>query len=114
MRKASFLILPSLWYEMFPIVAIDAFACSLPVIASKIGSIEDINIDGVTGLEFRAADADDLAEKVRWAISHPSEMQQYGRNGRKIYEERYSSVVNYRALMKIYQDVICGRKTIAG
>jgi glycosyltransferase involved in cell wall biosynthesis len=114
MRQASFLILPSLWYEMFPITVIEAFACGLPVISSRLASIEEININYVTGLNFRVGDADDLAEKVRWAVSHPSKMQQYGRNGRKKYEERYSSEVNYRALMKIYLDVICQRQAVAG
>jgi glycosyltransferase involved in cell wall biosynthesis len=114
MRKASFLILPSLWYEMFPIVVIDSFACHLPVIASKLGGIEEINIDRVTGLNFRAGDSNHLAQKVRWAIAHPSEMQQYGKNARQKYEACYTPAINYQELMKIYQEVISRTKIDAG
>jgi glycosyltransferase involved in cell wall biosynthesis len=113
MRKASFLILPSLWYEMFGVVAVEAFACGLPVISSSLASLEEINLNGVTGLSFRTGDVDDLAEKVRWATLHPTEMEQYGRNGHKRYEELYSPDRNYRALMKIYQDAMSSRKAVA-
>ena len=106
MRRAAFLVMPSVWYEGFPMVIAEAFAHGLPVIASRLGSMAEIVEDGVTGLLFEAGNAEDLAAKVRWAIEHPDEMLQMGRNARSVYEEKYTSEANYRQLMEIYQKAI--------
>ena len=63
MKNASVLILPSTWYEGFPMIIAEAFAVGLPVIASNLGSMASIVDDQRTGLHFRAGDAGDLAEK---------------------------------------------------
>ncbi len=52
MQNAQFLIFPSIWYEGFPLTIAEAFACSLPVIAPKLGSMGEIVEDEVTGCTF--------------------------------------------------------------
>lgn len=85
MKKASALVVPSLWYEAFPMTIVEAFATGLPVIASNLGSMAEIIDDGRTGLHFEPGNAEDLAVKVRWASDHPEEMQQMGINARAEY-----------------------------
>ena len=46
---ADVYVLPST-YETFPVTILEAYACSKPVIASKVGSLNDLVLDGVTGL----------------------------------------------------------------
>ncbi len=111
MSKAAFLIMPSLWYEGFPMTIVEAFSCGLPVITSNLGSIAEIVKDGVTGLHFNTKDADDLAAKVRWAINHPREMAQMGLNARAEYERKYTPDKNYRQLISIYEKAITGNNT---
>jgi glycosyltransferase involved in cell wall biosynthesis len=106
MEKASFLVMPSECYETFGLVIIEAFAHSLPVIASRLGSMAKIVVDGVTGLHFEAGNADDLAAKVRWATEHPEEMRVMGDNARKEYVRKYTPEVNYCQLMSIYEEAI--------
>jgi len=106
MKQARFLVLPSLWYEGFPMVMAESLACGTPVLGSRLGAIEEISTDGRTGLHFTPGDPTDLGEKVEWAWNHPSELTAMGREARLDYESRYTSEMNYSLLMAIYQQVI--------
>jgi glycosyltransferase involved in cell wall biosynthesis len=105
MRAAAFLIMPSEWYETFGMVIAEAYANSLPVIASRLGAMAELIEDCVTGLHFTAGDANDLAQKVEWAAAHPQEMRAMGRRARQVYETKYTPEVNYRRLIAIYEAV---------
>ncbi len=106
MGRAAFLIMPSQWYEAFPVVIVEAFATALPIIASRLGAMSELIDDGVTGLHFQPGDPADLAAKVRWAAEHPLDMRRMGENARRVYEDRYTPEVNYRQLMAIYDAAV--------
>lgn len=74
MKGARFLIFPSEWYEGFPVTIAEAFACGIPVVCSRLGSMAEIVADGETGLHFEAGNTAELAEKVRWGWEHLGEM----------------------------------------
>lgn len=112
MEQASFLVMPSTWYETFGLVIVEGFANALPALVSRLGSMAEIVEDGVTGLHFTAGDADDLAAKVRWAIEHPKEMRQMGCNARAEYECKYTPETNYKQLMAIYEAAMQGREAL--
>jgi glycosyltransferase involved in cell wall biosynthesis len=116
MRAASFLIVPSLCLEQLPTTILEAFACGLPVIASRLGALANIVEDGVTGLLFNPGDHSDLAQKIAWAGAHGEEMQRMGRAARAEYEAKYTPSINYQMLIEIYEDAIAevqGRHNIA-
>ena len=73
MKAASVLILPSTWYEGFPMIIAEAFAVGLPVIASNLGSLPSIVDHHRTGLHFEAGQPTGLVEAVRWWVAHPAE-----------------------------------------
>jgi glycosyltransferase involved in cell wall biosynthesis len=104
MVRASFLVIPSLCYENFPMTLAEAFAHGLPVVASRVGALEELVEEGRTGLLFAPGDAADLAEKVRWAANHPEEMRRMGAEARTTYEREYTPEKNYRALTGIYEE----------
>ena len=106
MMRSRAVIFPSLVYEGMPRVIIEAFACGIPVIASRLGSMAEIIEDHVTGLHFTPGDAGDLAAKVEWAWTHPKEMEEMGRAARREYETKYTPEINYKRLMEIYQRAI--------
>jgi glycosyltransferase involved in cell wall biosynthesis len=85
---------------------IEAFACGVPVICSRLGAMEEIVADGRTGLQFTPCNADDLAAKVEWAWTHPKEMEAMGLGARAEYEAKYTAERNYQMLMEIYQHTI--------
>jgi glycosyltransferase involved in cell wall biosynthesis len=110
LQGARFLIWPSEgYYEAFGLVAVEAFACGIPVIASRIGVMAEIVQDGVTGLHFASGDPQDLAAKIEWAWSHPEAMSEMGRAARAEYEAKYQPSKNYEMLMDIYRRAIASQ-----
>jgi glycosyltransferase involved in cell wall biosynthesis len=106
LQGARIFILPSNCYENFPMTIAEAYACGVPVLASRLGAMQEIVHDGCTGLHFTPGDADDLAKKVEWAWAHPEEMRAMGRNARAEYELKYSAERNYNLLLAIYHQTI--------
>jgi glycosyltransferase involved in cell wall biosynthesis len=106
MSHSMALILPSIWYENFPRTLVEAFACGLPVIASRIGALAELVEDGITGLLFETGNAQDLAAKMKWAQNNPEQMRKMGRNARLKYEAEYTANQNYDQLIAIYRDAI--------
>jgi glycosyltransferase involved in cell wall biosynthesis len=107
-NQARFLVFSSEWYENFPMTIAEAFACRTPVIASRMGAMQEIVRDGYTGLHFNPGDPEDLARKVEWAWTHPDEMRAMGTEARSEYESKYTAEKNYPMLMKIYERAIEG------
>lgn len=112
-KDARFVIFPSELYETFGLGIIEAFACGVPVLASQLGSMQEIVEDGYSGLLFRPGDADDLARVVANAWERPEYMRRLGEHARQEYEAKYTSAANYRRLIEIYQQVIAERSLAA-
>jgi len=113
MKKARFLIFPSEWYEGFPVTIAESFACGVPVICSRLGSMQEIVADGRTGLHFQQGDADDLVRKVQWAWDHPDEIDAMGRRARQEFEKKYTAQRNIEMLEEIYEFAMASRNKIA-
>ena len=109
LKRARFLIVPSEFYETFGLSIVEAFACGVPVIASRHGAMEEIVDDGRTGLHFTPGNPQDLAAKAKWAWTHEAEMDIMGHNARNEYEAKYTPDQNYRMLMDIYRQAIRSR-----
>jgi glycosyltransferase involved in cell wall biosynthesis len=102
LRKTIALVLPSVWFEGFPLVLVEAFATGTPVIASRIGSLAELIEDNVTGLLVEPNDADDLADRIRWGTSHPDQMRRMGMSARQRYEDRFRGPAHLAALLEAY------------
>jgi len=102
-KKANFLIVPSECYETFSRVVMEAYACGVPVIISRLGALEEIVEDGKTGLLFEPGNPKDLAEKVSFLCNNPQIRNQMAQNARKVFQEKYTMEKNYEILMGIYQ-----------
>jgi glycosyltransferase involved in cell wall biosynthesis len=102
MKQAAFLVLPSLWYEGFPMVLAESFSCGVPVLGSRLGAMEELIDDGQNGIHFTPGEPEDLARKVTWAWGHPENVFAMGNNARRKFESSYGAEENYDLLMKIY------------
>ena len=106
MKNSLALVMPSLWYENFPRTLVEAFACGLPVIASRLGAMAYLIRDGETGLLFNPGDARDLAAKLAWAQAHPDAMRGMGEAARREYESKYTPLRNLDMLLAIYREAM--------
>lgn len=106
LHSSLFLVAPSTCYETFGLVAVEAFACGVPVIASRHGGIGELIDDGITGLLFTPGDANDLAAKIAWAQAHPEQMLKMGRAAYSEYLKKFTPEKNYQMLMSIYRHAV--------
>lgn len=112
MRSASVVVMPSEWYEGFPVVLAEAFASGTPIIASRIGGLAELVDDGRTGLLFSPGNTNALASALEWVFRHPSELLGMRRNARAEYESKYTADQNYSQLMSIYDAAIEERREL--
>ena len=106
LMESRFMLLPSIWYEGFPMTILEAFASATPVISANIGSMSSIITDEETGLFFNPGSIEQLADRIIWAIKNEEEMEIMGKNARKEYEEKYTPQTNLQQLMTIYAQAI--------
>lgn len=109
LKESSFLLLPSIWYENFPITALEAYSFGKPVIASNIGGLPSIIKNQETGLLFEAGNAEALKEAINKIIENEHFIQ-LGKNGYQYYQENFTEKQNYPQLMEIYERAIAAKK----
>jgi N-acetyl-alpha-D-glucosaminyl L-malate synthase BshA len=73
---ADLFILPS-QTESFGLSALEAMACSMPVISSNAGGLPEINIDGVTGYMSNVGDVDAMAQHAIYILSDEERLQHF-------------------------------------
>ncbi|MDO9547164.1 MAG: glycosyltransferase family 4 protein [Pelolinea sp.] len=106
LKSARFLVYPTICYETFGRSIIEAYACGVPVIASRIGAVTELVRDGKTGFLVNPGDDDDLSEKIKNLWDNPDLCKQIGKNARQEYLNRYTPETNYPLLMKIYDSAL--------
>ncbi|MBI4843565.1 MAG: glycosyltransferase family 4 protein [Nitrospirae bacterium] len=79
----------SVAFEACPMVALEAFACGVPVVGSDLGGTPELIEDGRTGFVFRAKDEKDLAEKILLILNNPALHDEMRKNCRRAAEERF-------------------------
>lgn len=109
MKGAKYLIVPSIWYEGFPMTIVEAYSVGTPVISSKIGSLREVVIDEETGFHFNYRDIDNLREVLEKALDYELH-KQMKENVLSNYKEKYSEEINFEKMMFIYNEVIEEKK----
>jgi glycosyltransferase involved in cell wall biosynthesis len=102
LKQASVFLLPCEWYEGFPHTILEAYACGVPIIASRIGTLADVVLDGKTGILFEPGNAADMAAKLEAILEDPEKLRVLGNAGRREYETKYTGRRIYEELFSIY------------
>lgn len=103
---AKFLVFPSNWYEVCPMVILESLSCGLPVIASRIGGLPELVEDHKTGLLFEPGNSKDLARKMSILWENPKMCEKMGIAAIEKASKEYGQDLYYDRLMDIYDRAI--------
>ena len=107
MANARALIVPSVWYENYPMTVPEAMALGTPVIASSIGALKSLVAHGIDGWLFTVGDPASLAEAVEHAARLPEPRYAAMREAaRARYEAQNLPSANLARLVEIYAEAI--------
>jgi len=87
-KIANVTVVPSIWYEVFGMVVLESFACSTPVVASRIGGIPELVKHGYNGFLFEPGDDTELANILNMISKDPEILG-------KLEREAYKSSKKY-------------------
>lgn len=104
-NQATLVVVPS-YFESFGLVALEAMHLRRPVIASKIGGIQEVVLDHETGFLVPPHDPIALSEAIYTLLSDPNKATELGLNGYK----RAMSCFTLEENMKMYEDLLCVQK----
>lgn len=107
MKKSDIFMLPSV-AEALPVVAMEAQAVGLPMIASAVGSVDQIVLNGKSGFLVPERDVNGLAERLMYLIEHPERWPEMGRAGRRYVEEKFDINKLNDRLVDLYRQLLDG------
>lgn len=94
------LIMPSAWYEGFPMTIAETYSLSIPVLSSDIGNQASIVSIAKAGCLYKLNDTNSFKEKLNDIVKNN---EKYSDNASKYYEEVLSPEKNYKELVDIYE-----------
>ena len=103
-KLADVVVIPSR-YEPFGIVALEAMASGKPVVASRVGGLSEVVVDGETGILVPPGDPEALAQAIETLLYDPVLAKKMGATGRRRVEALYRWDKVVRFLEKIYRRV---------
>ena len=106
MRQAALLVMPSAWYEGFPLTLVEAFASKLPVVASDLGGIAEIAGHGRLARLFPHANPAALAACVEALASDAPERRAQAERAHRHYTENLTACANLAQIETIYRDAL--------
>lgn len=104
MAKSSIFVLPSR-AENQPVAILEAMAVGLPVIASQIGAIPEQVADGESGLLVEPGSVESLYTALAELTRFADKRINFGANGRKRWQEKFSIEANARLLLEAYHSL---------
>lgn len=105
LQQSHIFLCPSI-AEALPVSIMEAQAVGLPVIATNVGSVSQMVLDGKCGFLVPARDVDSLTERLVYLIDHPEIWNQMGRHGRNIVEEYFDINKLNDRLVLIYEQLL--------
>lgn len=105
LKECLFTICPSIWYENFPNSVLESFAHFKAVIASDIGSLNEMVIEGKTGLLFSVQDSIKLEEKCEQLFNDVDYSKKLGENANLRLFMEFSVEKHYTILVNLFKQL---------
>jgi len=105
LSAADVLLLPS-EQESFGLAALEAMACEVPVIASRVGGIPEVISDGETGFLSEVGDLEKMAEDAARLLSDATRRREIGKRARESAVTRYRTDIVIPKYIEFYEQVL--------
>jgi L-malate glycosyltransferase len=102
---ADLLLMPS-DMESFGLAALEAMACKVPSIATRVGGVPELIDDGVTGLLYPVGDVDAMAAGALSLLNDPARMQAMRDAARKEAQKRFCANLVVPRYVRFYEQVL--------
>ena len=104
-RKARFIVVPSIWYENCPYSVMETLAIGKPVIGADIAGIPELVINNENGFVYKYDDIYELSEKMDNLFKNDKLVNKFSKNAKEL-SKKYDKEEYYKKINKIYQKVI--------
>ena len=104
---ADLLLMPS-QLESFGLAALEAMACKVPSIATRVGGVPELIDDGETGLLYEVGDVNAMAQGALTLLSDPARLNAMRDAARKIAQKRFCASLVVPQYVKFYEHVLNG------
>jgi len=104
-RVLDLYVAPQRW-EGFGLTPIEAMACGVPVVATRVGAFESLVVEGLTGSLVPPDDTDALTEATRRWLAEPERLAQAGRDARAHVLANHRIEGEAEALVAIYRELL--------
>lgn len=101
LKNVDIFVMPSI-REEFGVVAVEAQAMEIPVVATKVGGIPEVVLDGETGILIEPGNSEQLAQAILTLIENPALRRQMGEQGRKHVLANYRWEDNAALMERLY------------
>ncbi len=109
---ADLMLMPSA-LKSFGLAALEAMACKVPSIATRVGGVPELIDDGITGLLYPVGDVEAMAAGALGLIKDRDRLQAMRDAGRKTAQKRFCSSLVVPQYVKYYESVLDGRPMAA-
>lgn len=105
-RKCSFVVVPSIWYENCPYSVLETLAIGKPIIGANIAGIPELVKDNETGMLFN--NTEELYEKMKTLFENKELVETLGKNAKEFAIKEFSKEQYYNKIYNIYQELLKG------
>jgi N-acetyl-alpha-D-glucosaminyl L-malate synthase BshA len=105
---ADLMVMPS-ELESFGLAALEAMACKVPSIATRVGGVPELIDDGVTGLLYPVGDVESMAEGALTLLKDRDRLQAMRDAGRKTAQSRFCASLVVPHYVSFYEQVLAGQ-----
>ena len=106
MQATDIVVMPSTCQESFGVTAIEASACEVPVVATRVGGVPEAIVDGHTGILVPPFDVESLAMACISLIRDPERRSALGRAGRQFVLSHYQWQRNAATMASVYRQLL--------
>lgn len=112
LQRIQVFVMPSVHRsETFGVAAIEASACAIPVVASRVGGVPEAVVDGLTGLLVEPGDPEGLTQACLRLIDDAALRHSLGRTGREYVIKRYSLEHDANLMASVYEGLLKGGRS---